>query len=34
MTNLIVTNTNAIPHVDQLLVDSDGDGLDDQLEFG
>jgi hypothetical protein len=33
MTSFVVTNTNAIPYVNKLLIDSDGDGLDDQQEF-
>ncbi len=33
MTNFIVTNTNAQPEFNTLLTDSDGDGLDDKLEF-
>jgi hypothetical protein len=31
--NLIVMNSNAIPEQAGLILDSDGDGLDDQLEF-
>jgi hypothetical protein len=33
MTNLIVTNPHAVPYYNKLLIDTDGDGLDDQLEF-
>jgi len=34
MTNFTVTNTAAIPDVNQLRTDSDGDGVDDETEFG
>jgi hypothetical protein len=33
MTNIIATNTSSIPYENKLLVDSDADGLDDQLEY-
>lgn len=33
MTNFIVHNPHAIPHINKLLTDSDADGLDDDLEF-
>jgi hypothetical protein len=33
MTSLIASNINSIPYINKLLVDTDGDGLDDETEF-
>jgi hypothetical protein len=33
MTSLIASNINTVPYVNKVLVDTDGDGLDDQTEF-
>ncbi|MBW2732233.1 MAG: VWA domain-containing protein [Deltaproteobacteria bacterium] len=33
LTNFIVTNTSALPNVDRLAIDTDGDGVSDSDEF-